>query len=243
MKKILAIALTTLMLTGIVGCTQNTDSPETNISQENTDPAKETEDPQDPETDPVTDPNTPVTNDNNTSGDNTAPQESKPSTNTPPPKNTAPSKPQETVTPPKTPPAPTSPPESSKPSEGNTAATLEDKMTKLLTGVKIDVLTGDTEVTADRFAWYFGIDPIEGAEGLASEAMISSVAHSIALLQLPEGVDPAKTAAAIEQKIDPRKWICVQAEKTVVKHKGNLILVIMSHKDIADGVAANFDAL
>lgn len=145
--------------------------------------------------------------------------------------------------PPETPPGTTSPSESGNPSEGNGAATLEDTMAKLLQGVKIDMPAENKEVTEENFSWHFGIDPVPGAKGLASEAMISSIAHSVALLQLPAGADPAKTAAAIEQKIDPRKWICVEAEKTVVKHKGNLILVIMSHQDIAEGIAANFDAL
>lgn len=141
-------------------------------------------------------------------------------------------------------------PEETAPSDNNESQTestdaekLDDIMNELLKDVNIDIKTGNTEVTADKFSWYFGIDAIEGAEGLASETMIGSIAHSICILRLPEGSDAGKIADSIRENIDPRKWICVEAEKTIVKQKDNIIVLIMTFEDVADAVAANFDSI
>ncbi len=141
-------------------------------------------------------------------------------------------------------------PEETSPSDNNESQTestdaekLDDIMNELLKGLKIDIKTGNTEVTADKFSWYFGIEAIEGAEGLASESMIGSIAHSICILRLPEGSDAGKIADSVKENIDPRKWICVEAEKTIVKQKDNIIVLIMTFEDVADAVAANFDSI
>lgn len=255
MKKILALVLTSFMLTGMVGCGQTTPSPETTLPQEDvstqepTTPSAGTENQTNPSTDKTSEQDQSLSTDETPSSDSSPSQTNPPKTNTPskgsaagaPSKDTSvsqdTSKPQDTVKPPsepnKIPPV----------GDASKAGSLEEVMTNLLKGVDTQIMTMNTEVTPDRFSWYFGIDPIEGAQGLASEAMIGSIAHSVGLLRVPEGVDVAKTAAAIEQKIDPRKWICVEAEKTQVKHKGNLILVVMSFEDVANIVSANFDNL
>lgn len=123
----------------------------------------------------------------------------------------------------------------------NTAA-LADIMTAILKDAPIEMVTGESAIEEERFSWVFGIEPIEGAEGYSSEAMISSIAHSIALLRVPEGTDAAEVAKQIEEKADPRKWICVEAEKTIVRQRGNVVLLVMSKADIADAVADAFDS-
>jgi len=87
------------------------------------------------------------------------------------------------------------------------------------------------------------IDYIEGAEAVISEGMISAIAHSVVLVRVPEGTDAADVAAQIEANADPRKWICVEAEKTVVSQHGSLVLLVMSSEATATAIAANFDAL
>ena len=59
---------------------------------------------------------------------------------------------------------------------------------------------------------------------------------------MPEGTDVAQIAAQIEQSANPNKWVCVGAEKTIVKTRGNVVLLVMSQTAIADQIAANFDA-
>ncbi len=138
---------------------------------------------------------------------------------------------------------PTDVPSKTPESNNNKEASLESIMEKFLADANIDIMTMNTEVSADNFSWYLGIDAIDGAEGLASEAMIGSIAHSICILRVADGTDAKAVAKNIKEKSNPRKWICVEAEKKVVKQSGNIILLIMSFEDIADTVEANFDSL
>lgn len=101
----------------------------------------------------------------------------------------------------------------------------------------------DIEINKDNFESFLFIPPIEGAEALASEGMISAVAHSAVLLRLPEGADAAAVAKSIEENANPRKWVCVEAEKTTVSVHGNTILLVMSFTDTTDAITANFDNL
>ena len=121
-------------------------------------------------------------------------------------------------------------------------APLEEVMNEILADVPNDFEVDNEPVDKEHFSWYFGIDYVEGAEGFSSEALISALPHSLALLRVPEGENAAALAKDIEEKIDPRKWVCVEAEKTVVKQRGNLILVIMTFEDRADTIAQAFDA-
>ena len=102
------------------------------------------------------------------------------------------------------------------------------------------------EVPADAFEGVFFIPAVEGAEGVMSEPMMSSVAWSVCLLRVAEGTDVEATRAAIEQNVNPAKWLCVEAKNVDVIANGNTILLAMTgenaeaaHKTIVD----NFNAL
>ena len=53
----------------------------------------------------------------------------------------------------------------------------------------------------------------------------------------------AAVAADIEANMDPRKWICVEAEATMVKTSGQYVLMVMSSQEIVDAISANFDTV
>ena len=121
-------------------------------------------------------------------------------------------------------------------------AGLDEIMSAILDGVElpdVDQFVPDDEL----FSSYLFIDPVEGADVLVSEAMINAVAHSVALLRVPEGTDAAAIADQIRENANPRKWVCVEAEKTEVVQQGNLILMCMSFEDTCDAIVANFNAL
>jgi len=65
----------------------------------------------------------------------------------------------------------------------------------------------------------------------------------VALVRVSEGTDVAALAANIEANLDPRKWVCAEAEKTAVLTKDNMILVLMSTPEVVDAATANFEAL
>lgn len=135
---------------------------------------------------------------------------------------------------------------SNKPSEpekpAETGKSLSDLMTSILSGVETPGYA-ITDVAAEQYPLYLFIDQPEGAQAVTADSLIGSIAHSVVLMRLPDGADVSGIAQQVKDNADPRKWICVEAEKVIVKTKGNLVLLVMSAADTADAIAANFDAL
>lgn len=103
--------------------------------------------------------------------------------------------------------------------------------------------TMDSELTAESFAFMAFIPYAEGYRGMVREPMMGSFAHSVVVVEVPEGVDAAAVAADMEANADPRKWICVEAESVQTAVKGQVILLVMSSQADADTIIANFNAL
>lgn len=95
----------------------------------------------------------------------------------------------------------------------------------------------------ETFNWITFTNYQEGFEAAYSESMIGSIAHSLVLVRVPDGTDVEAVRADIEKNHDPRKWICVEAEKSAVVAHNNTILLVMADAVVADQVLANFDAL
>lgn len=95
-------------------------------------------------------------------------------------------------------------------------------------GIELPSLA-NTELTEENEAYYIGTNDVAYTEALASEPMMSSIAHSVVLLRVEEGSDIEKIKETIITKVDPRKWICVgvEAEDVIVDNIGNLVILIM----------------
>lgn len=108
---------------------------------------------------------------------------------------------------------------------------LETIMEAVYSKIKGDLpmMLANTAITEENCKNFLGIDLPKGADALASEPMIGSIAHSIALLRAPEGTDIEKLKKEIKEKVDPRKWICVgvEREEVIVDNIGNLIIMII----------------
>lgn len=133
---------------------------------------------------------------------------------------------------------------------GDTAAELSpeeqevlDAVQQLVAGSCDDMMLDNMILPAEQYPYNLFIDYIDGAIAASASSMIGSIAHSVVLLKLPEDADVAAVAAEIEENMDPRKWICVEAEATVVKTSGQYVLLAMSTQDIVDAVSANFDTM
>ena len=123
-------------------------------------------------------------------------------------------------------------------------ADLLDKLAQLTEGATPEeMMLMNVEVPADSYEYLLFIPYIEGSYAVVSEPMIGSIAHSVVLLQLPEDADAQAVAAEIETNMDPRKWICVEAEASWVKVSGQYVLMVMSSQEAADVIAANFDTV
>lgn len=129
--------------------------------------------------------------------------------------------------------------------EKNIEGSLEEIMTKLYAGISEDELPmalSNTEITEENIESFLGTKDIEYESALASESMVGSIAHSVILIRAKENTDIEQLKSKISESINPRKWICVEAENVIVKNKGDLILVIMSN-ELAKPIETNFDNL
>lgn len=94
--------------------------------------------------------------------------------------------------------------------------TLEELMEKVYEGIGEDEMpmVGNTELTADNSVYYTGVESTEYTEGLASEAMIGSIAHSVVLLRAEDEAAAETLKEDVKANVDPRKWICVKRKRS-----------------------------
>lgn len=254
MKKIIALLLALTLALSLAACgstdqTPSSSQPEssltsdTNSDQEmesTTEPEGSTQEPEPPAEDAESTP-TEQTGSNTAGSTQTSKPSTGSSTTSKPSNGSTTSKPSGGTT--------TSKPSgntSSKPSQPETPAQTEKSLSDLMTSILSGVETPGyaiTELAAEQYPLYLFIDQPKGAQAVTADALIGSIAHSVVLMRLPDGSDVSGIAKSIKDNADPRKWICVEAEKVIVKTKGNLVLLVMSTTDIADAIAANFDAL
>ncbi len=97
---------------------------------------------------------------------------------------------------------------------------------------------------ANALKTYLGLDQATGiAEAVVSEPLMSSVAYSVCLVRAAEGADAAALMRAIVDSVDPRKWICVEAESVSAVSSGDLILFVMTEQALSDELHAAFRAV
>ena len=123
---------------------------------------------------------------------------------------------------------------------------LEGIMERIYAGVDEEMPRVDNiEITADRSQYFLGLKNLDDVErAIASEAMISSIAHSVCLVQVKEGCDVETIKEEIRTSVNPRKWICVGVERdeVIVKNRGNLILLVID-QFAPEKIAESFMAL
>ena len=128
----------------------------------------------------------------------------------------------------------------------NVNGTLEEIMEKVYADVPEDqrpMMLGNIEVTEENVAMYLGTEDIEYEEALASESMTGSIAHSVVLVRVKDDADVEAIKEKIENNVNPRKWICVEAEDVEVESKGNLIILIMSSETTTQKIENSFKNL
>lgn len=135
-------------------------------------------------------------------------------------------------------------------SEGASSSSGAEQSGQSLSGVMATILSGVetpmyeiSEIPDESFSYFTFIDQPAGATAVTADGLIGSIAHSVVLIRVAAGTDAAAVAKDVEANADPRKWICVEAEKTIVKSKGDLVLLVMSKAETADAIAANFDKI
>ena len=118
----------------------------------------------------------------------------------------------------------------------NIEGSLEEIMEKVYAGIPDDqkpMMLTNIEVTEENVEGFLGTDKVEYKEALASESGVGSIAHSVVLIRTKEGADVEAIKKTIKEKVNPRKWVCVEAENVYVESKGDLIILIISN-ELAD---------
>ena len=130
--------------------------------------------------------------------------------------------------------------------EKNVQGSLEDIMDKVYASIPEEerpMMLMNTEVTEENVEMYLGTADIEYEEALASESGVGSIAHSVVLVRVKDGANVEVIKEKIENSVNPRKWICVEAEEVEVESKGNLIILIMSSEANVEKIETEFDKL
>lgn len=128
----------------------------------------------------------------------------------------------------------------------NIEGPLEDIMTKVYASIKEEekpMMLTNIEVTKENAEMYLGTSDIEFEEALASESATGSIAHSVVLIRLKDNANVELIEEKLEDSLNPRKWICVEAEEVEVESRGNLILIVMSNETTADKIVYEFNKL
>ena len=128
----------------------------------------------------------------------------------------------------------------------NVEGSLEEIMTKVYSTLKQDetpMMLTNTQITEENVEAYLGTADIKFKEALASESATGSIAHSVVLIRVDEKTNVEQVKEKIENSVNPRKWICVEAEEVEVESKGNLILLEMSNEKTAEKITEQFEKL
>lgn len=107
------------------------------------------------------------------------------------------------------------------------------------------LMTQTVDVTDNDYVkMVTGLDNGDDFEYIAvSEPMMSSQAYSFVLAKVKEGVDADSVAKSMSEKIDPRKWLCVTAEKIYATSSGDVVCLVMASEDRAKPVYEKFKEL
>lgn len=127
--------------------------------------------------------------------------------------------------------------------QSNIQEPLSDVMKKLYENISEDEMSllETVEVTKENQEYYLGNVSFNYQEALASEPVMSSIAHSVVLIRLKDTKNIESIKKEIKEKVDPNKWICVGVEdkNVIVVSKGNLILLVMDD-EYATQIRDNF---
>lgn len=97
---------------------------------------------------------------------------------------------------------------------------------------------------ADLVKTFTGLENGDNLEYLiVSEPMMSSQAYSLILTKVKEGTNANEVAKTMSEQIDPRKWICVTAEKIYATNSGDVVCLVMSAEELAKPIYDTFKDL
>lgn len=120
------------------------------------------------------------------------------------------------------------------------AATVEGTLEELLNQVVAErpvefmggVTTLDLTDTSEDGQWMLknctGLDSADQiTEAAVFEPMMGSIAFSMVMARVAPGEDAKSVAEAMKSGVDPRKWICVEADDLLVTGYADVVMLVM----------------
>lgn len=123
--------------------------------------------------------------------------------------------------------------------------TMEELVNQVITENPVEFMGGmmpvDLADTSEDGLWalkrYTGLDNADQIQDAAVyEPMMGSLAFSLVMVRAKDGVDAKALAESMKAGIDPRKWICVEADELMVAGYGDVVMLIMV--STIDGMSA-----
>ena len=118
--------------------------------------------------------------------------------------------------------------------------TMEELLNKVVEIQPVEFMGGtmpiDLTDTSEDGLWNIKYNTgLDSAEGLTDAAvfgpMMGSMAFSMVMVRIAEGTDVKTVAEGMKNGIDPRKWICVEADDLKVAGFGDVVMLIMVNSD------------
>lgn len=118
--------------------------------------------------------------------------------------------------------------------------TMEELLNKVIEIQPVEFMGGamsiDLTDTSEDGLWmvknYTGLDSADSiSEAAFYEPMMGSIPYSMVMVRVNEGVEPQTVAEGMKTGIDPRKWICVEADDLQVVSYGDVVMLIMVGSD------------
>lgn len=118
----------------------------------------------------------------------------------------------------------------------NIEGTMEELLNKVIETRPVEFAGGvfpiDLTDTSEDGKWaiksFTGLDDASQiTEAAAYEPMMGSLAFSMVMVRTADGVDAKTVAESMKSGVDPRKWICVEADDMKVAGCGNVVMLIM----------------
>ncbi|MBU5333050.1 hypothetical protein KQI61_12665 [Anaerocolumna aminovalerica] len=129
---------------------------------------------------------------------------------------------------------------------GNSQDTVDSELTSIIKKIyeikDPELAVAETPVDlsdSDSVKYYTGLsDSSKLKEAVASETMIGSQAYSLVLVRLNDANDGESVAKEMLKGIDPRKWICVEADDLQVVGHDDVIMLSMVSSSFKDSVTS-----
>jgi hypothetical protein len=106
--------------------------------------------------------------------------------------------------------------------------------------VEFPVMTWNLSIDDDEMIKSFtGLDDTAKiVEASVTEPAMSSQAYSVVLVQVADGVDAETVANEMKTGVNPRKWICVEADEIETVVVDNYVLLVMMASDLSETISA-----